>query len=263
MRCISYFAAFMSFFALYAPGKSQAITIPFSTYQNASYAITAGGFGSFSYDAFDPNLQGFNWQIVSARIAVTQNVTIHVNTPPNFIFIPFPLPVAYSFRYRISQDFFSTGGIFPEGFTSLSPRFKDFSGTASGAGGVTNVTKSFNYSFLFDSNSDLINGIEASGNGLFQALREDFLKTQFSDTIFGSMDLDAAKIFGLSSSVFAISGSGNLNIRYDGELLLEDGETPPAFLTASVPAVLPVPALATGFAAICLFGWRRKRQASS
>ena len=256
MRYISYFAAFMSLLILYTPGKSQATSFPFTTYETASFSIAPGGNGSFNFDAFEPNLGSFTWQIVSARISVTQNITLLVNTPPNFFF---GAPSPYSFRYRISQDFFSVGGFFPDGFTTLTPRSKDFTGTASGAGGITSLTKSFNYSFLFDSNSDLSGGFEFSGNGIFEAFREDFLSTG-SDLILGSMDLDATKIFGLSSSFFSFAGSGNLRIRYDGELQLEDGETPPAFLTATpVPAVLPAPLLAAGFASICLFGWRRKR----
>ena len=98
-----------------------------------------------------------------------------------------------------------------------------------------------------------------AGNGIFQAMREDFLATQFSDNVFEIMDLDAVKLYGLNAAAASFSGSGNLYIRYDGTLFLEEGETAPAFLL-SVPAVLPVPMLALGFAAIFLFGWRRKQR---
>ena len=260
MRYYFYFSVLVSFLIFHAPGKSEATSFPITTFESASFSFGASGFGSFNFDAFEPNFQGFTWQIESAKISVTQNITLLVNTPPNFIFIPGPVPIPYSFRYRVSQDFFSTGSIFPDGFSTVVPRAKFFSGVASGSGGVTSLTKSFNYSFTFDSDSDLIGGLEFSGNGLFEAMREDFLPTQFSDKIFGSTDLDAAKIFGLNSSLLAFSGAGSLLIRYDGTLLLEEGQTPPEFLF-SVPAVLPLPVLATGFAAICLIGWRRKQVA--
>lgn len=259
MRKQSCFIVILTALAVLKPGISDAVPFPLTQFKSANYLISASGFNFLRYDAFQPNLQGFHWQIERVRINVIQNITLQVATLPNFVPQPpfgLPSPLPYSIGYRVEQEFSPLSSLYPAGFSTIFAPNRIGAGLASGAGGITNVLVPFNYELVFDNNTDLIGGLETASSGLFGALREDFLPTPFSDDIYTIMNLETTQLYGQPSPVVSYAGSGSFLIQYDGTLFLENGEEPPAFLFA-VPVALPLPILAIGFAAVCLIGRRR------
>lgn len=239
---------------------SNGTTFPLTRFESANYSVHGSGHTFFSYDAFQPNLQGFHWEIERVVIYVTQTITLQVNTPPNFQPRPpfgFPGPTPYNFAFRVEQEFDPLGSIYPAGFRTLTPVTSTVYGLASGAGGVASATTSFNYTLVFDEGSDLAGGLEVASSALFQAEREDFLPTSFSDDIYAFSRLSATRLYGLSASVLTYSGFTNMLIQYDGNLFLEEGQEPPAFLF-QVPTALPLPMLLAGFSAIFLIRRRTR-----
>jgi PEP-CTERM motif len=225
--------AFLVALFLAFPALASADTMIEVVSTNFSGMDWTGGFQPFNHNL---------GTLTSVAITINGGMSATVQTMQNIQFPGIPVPTPFSLFLNQSFSGIPNGAF----FTFSSPALFEFHGTGSGGGEAQQVFAPFNYTFHFDSTTDLTGFAAVSGSpgvGLAAGTLSGFTDT-FSPAMFELMTI----------SPLAVTGGTFLSASADGAIIVEYDYTP---ATSSVPE--PGTLLLLGWGLVSLFSARARK----